>query len=253
MEASYLGIRKNVKSLPGFRDLSHSAGMMRLRKAPWLLNSALPLAPAQVASMNPVPRAWGGKYLPIRSPSTWNDLTIRGSSQPILPRARSLKDWAPATRRITGSVHWGERPAVLATDGQGGHALGLGLVHGRGELGPGLGHADAELLELLGRVPDEGVDVALEVDGVGLAVGAGGDLAQSVGVGAVLDPGVPLGVQVQQQVLVGEGADDAGQGHGHVGGASRPRTAGSAGPGFDRRAPARPSRSPWGSSGGRRR
>jgi hypothetical protein len=110
----------------------------------------------------------------------------------------------------------GERPAVLAPDGQGGHTLGLGLVHGRGELGPGLGHADAELLELLGRVPDEGVDVALEEDGVRLAVRSGGDLAQGVGVGAVLDPGVPLLVQVQQQVLVGEGADDAGQGHGHV-------------------------------------
>jgi hypothetical protein len=99
-------MRKKVKSSPGFSDLSHSAGMMRLRKAPWLSNSALPLAPAQVASVNPVARASAGKYLPLRSPSTWNDLTIRGSSQPILPRARSLKAWAPATRRMTGSVHW---------------------------------------------------------------------------------------------------------------------------------------------------
>jgi hypothetical protein len=75
-------------------------------KAPWFWNSALPLARAQVASMNPVASVCCGKYFPIRSPSTWNDLTIRGSSQPILPRARSLKAWAPATRRMTGSVHW---------------------------------------------------------------------------------------------------------------------------------------------------
>ncbi len=185
-------MRKKVKSLPGSRDLSHSAGMMRLRKAPWLSNSALPLAPAQVASVNPVARAWAGKYLPIRSPSTWNDLTIRGSSQPISPRARSLKASAPATRRMTGSVHLVSGQPSLPPTASGATPSAFRLVHGRGELGPGGRHADPELLELLRGVPDERVDVALEVHGVRLAIRAGGDLPERVGVGAVLDPGIPL-------------------------------------------------------------
>src|SRR3954452_15751214 len=96
---------KNDRSLPGTRFVPHSWRSTRLMKAPWFSKRYLPATRPQVASEKLLDNDVEGKYERTMLAKTWKDLTIRGSSHPILPRARSLNALAPATRSRIESVH----------------------------------------------------------------------------------------------------------------------------------------------------
>ena len=147
--------------------------------------------------------------------------TIFGSSQPILPCWSCWNFSTPATLSRTGSTHWvGTQTSLAPTE----KALDAAFALSRAavKLGPGRRGLRQAQLGVGGlRGPDQAVHVALEVHGIGVAVGTHGDRLERLVVLTVVDPGLPLVVEVHQQALLRELPDHAGQRHRGVGRVAR--------------------------------